>query len=914
MRYIQRHSETQVFLGVFEWVRKGRDFFMKRWLTALFALLIMIVSLPSVMALQGGGQTPHHLDITGVNPNDGRTAFVTVNVTDANGQSVTDMSIDDFALTGSWALGGATITDVQSVTDDNLPLAIVLVLDTSSSMAGTPLDLTKAAARSFIEALSPNDTVALVSFSTRPQILQDYTTDRALLLSRLDNLPFGGQTALYDAGALGVEVAARAPYPRRAVVLLSDGAEYGGASLQSRNAGRDAAALRGVPVYTIGLGYGTDRTYLNELAESSNAVFYESPAPEDLHKIYTDLAHLFRSQYVLTTRFDGALDGRIYPFILSAAAAPKVLDAATFRAPIPVPLVQVSPQLTAPLGGPTTFTIRARSDSAISAVTADFAGQTQTLTAPYRLTLDPFTLTPGDYTLTVTAVDAEGDMGVTALPINISPAQARLSLDIDLAGLGALSTPVTVNLAGETQSPAISAELHLDDATLGTGTGLPAQFVIDPITLEPGIHTVEFVVTEQSGTLTTLAQSVEIAALPPLVSVDGLADADVLDSSRTLTVNLGGQTTEGTVTLSADGAEVDFAAGVSPLTLEVNPLELFSTPGVHTLTLAVVNAYGQPATVEFPVTIPESIFPTSTPTATPTETPDFAATAAVLTQAAQATADQAAALVRATEGAAATTVAQSTLDAQATLDADATAAAQALLDAQSTLDAESTGTAVSAFADIALATAEALATNEMQVTIDAELAQLAAFTATAEANAQATLDADAANGQATADAQATADFLNSATEAAATSMARDAQSTRDAQAAVETQAAETAVLSTRNAVQAAALQSETETANAPTATLTDEPTIPPTATDEPTVTATDEPTVTATDEPTATLTPTLEPTPTPFDPTSTPISLTDVVADAAQAPQFTPALALIIGVGLLVLIVIALIILRRRNE
>ena len=908
---------------------------MNRWLMALLALLIVVVSLPSVMALQETVQAPYRLDITGVNPNDGRSALITVSVTDSSGQSVSGLTAADFALSGSWGGAGAVITDVQSVTDDNLPLALVLVIDTSSSMAGVPLALTKAAARRFIESLSDRDSVALVAFNDDPIVIQDYTTDRALLLSQLDNLPFGGQTSLYDGGAIGVEVAARAPYPRRAVVLLSDGAEYGGASVQARSAAREAAGLSGVPVYAIGLGFGTDRTYLRELAETSNGRFYESPAPEDLSAIYGELAVLFRSQYVLTTTFDGALDGRVYPFILSSVAAPGVLDAATFRAPVPVPLIELTPQLTAPLGGETTFAARVRADSPLSSVTADFAGQTQTLTAPYRLTVDPFTLTPGDYTLTVTATDAEGDIGTTSLPVSISPAQARLAVDVDLAGLGAISEPVTVNLSGETQSPAIGAEFRLDGVSLGAGSGLPAQFVIDPITLTPGAYTAEFVVTEQSGTETILAQSVEIAPLPPLVDIEGLAPNDVLDSPRTLSVIIGGQTSEGTVTVLADGAEVDSVEGASPLTVEIDPLTLFSTPGAHTLTLNITNGFGQPATVDIPVTVSDMLFPTATPTntatptATPTETPDFAATAAILTQAAQATADQAAAFIRATEDGVATAGAQATVDAQSTLDADATLAAQAGLDTQATLDADATlaaqagldtqatldadatlavqagldtqatldvdatGTALAAFADIALATVEAQATNEMQATIDGELAQLAAFTATAGANAQATLDAEALNAQATLDAQSTA------TEA---------------------------VVSTRSAAQAAAFQSRTETASAPTltpepsATLTDEPTMTPTdqptftPTDEPTVTVTDDPSATPTDEPTLTLIPSLEPTLTPFDPTSTPTSLTDVVAQAAQAPQFTPVIALIIGSILLALIVAALIVLRRRRN
>ncbi|NOG48398.1 MAG: VWA domain-containing protein [Chloroflexi bacterium] len=85
-------------------------------------------------------------------------------------------------------------------------------------------------------------------------------------------MQFGGQTALYDAAVDGIELAAQAPFPRRTMILLSDGAEYGGASVNPREAGPDLSPVRGVPVYTIGLGFGTDRSYLEALAESSSAL------------------------------------------------------------------------------------------------------------------------------------------------------------------------------------------------------------------------------------------------------------------------------------------------------------------------------------------------------------------------------------------------------------------------------------------------------------------------------------------------------------------------------------------------------------------------------------------------------------------------------------------------------------------
>lgn len=851
---------------------------MKRWMITLLALVGLGVFIPSALALQTD-RTPQRITITGVNPNDGRTVIVSANVTDATGQTIEGLDVDDFTLSGSWTQAGARIVSVESVTDDNLPLAVVLVIDTSSSMAGSPLAQTQAAARAFIEALAPDDTIAVVAFNDDPVLVQDYTTDRAVLLAALDNLPFGGRTSLYDAGALGVEVADRAPFPRRAVVLLSDGGEFGGASVQGRGAGRDAAALRGVPVYTIGLGFGTDRTYLQELSSASNGQFYESPQPADLAGIYAELAALFRSQYIITVESDAPLDGRLYSFLLGVAPE-GILAASTYRAPIPVPIVEITPSLSAPLSGPTTFTARIRADSALESVTADTGAGPTALEDPYTLTIDPFTLPPGDYTLTVSATDAEGDTGTASLPFEVDAAQARLTLDVDPAALGVITAPTVITVSGETQSPVTEVLLQIDGETLDGSAALPAALTIDPVAFAPGVYTAEFVVTENAGTRSVLPLDIEIGALPPTVTIAGLEAGDTIDSARTLEVTIGGQTDEGTATLIVGGEEVEFVAGASPLTLPLDAPNVFDTPGEQTVTVAVTNAFGQTTEVEIPVVVSEFLFPTATPTNTPTPTPDASATALVLTQAAQATADQAAAFARATE------------------DGFATATAQADLDAQATADAESTSTAQAEFAQIALETAEAAATIEMQSTIDAELAQLAAFTATADA--QATLDA-----QATADVQLTEDGATLALEQTQTAEA----------AALATEAASTRAASTAERQAAIRAQQQTQTAITPseTPTPTEEPTATPT--EEPTATATEEPT--ATDEPTTTPEPTQEPspepTPTTFDPTSTPVELTDIVAEAAQAPEL-PSVALIIGIIALIAIILLLIILRRRRN
>ena len=200
---------------------------------------------------------PAVLEITGVNAASAPDVTLTVNVTDIVGQTVRGLDVEDFQLGGALQ-SVAEIVRVES-TEDNLPFAVVLVIDTSSSMSGMPLQRTQAAAKAFVNALGPDDPIAIVTFSNDATVLREFTTDKADLLAAIDGLVPFGQTALYDGAATGIELAAEAPYPRRAVILLSDGAEYGGASLTGRENAPELSPVRGVPVYTIGLGFGLDQ-------------------------------------------------------------------------------------------------------------------------------------------------------------------------------------------------------------------------------------------------------------------------------------------------------------------------------------------------------------------------------------------------------------------------------------------------------------------------------------------------------------------------------------------------------------------------------------------------------------------------------------------------------------------------------
>jgi VWFA-related protein len=388
---------------------------------SLIALLILLLALP--IAFAAAQPPPLTLEISGINPQAFPTVLVTADVYDRLGQPLRGLDESSFTLTGDLS-ASTRITRVENITDDNLPFGAVLVIDVSSSMAGLPLERAKTAAQAFIDSLRPDDPVALMTFGSDVRLVQDFTTDRTALSASIAALQWGGQTALYQAAFEAINVAANARLPRRAVVLLSDGAEFGDLSQVGRSAALTESTVRGVPLYTIGLGYGIDRSYLIELSEGTNAQFYESPSPDQLVGIYQELAARFRSQYILTLETTVPGDGTTYTLGLTANSAEGSASAeAAFRAPIPVPIVRI---LDAPLGElaePTSLTIEVLADDPLATVAVNDGSSEMILVdfaSPYSISIDPMAYEPGVQTFTVSASDDDGDVGTAQVNVWIA--------------------------------------------------------------------------------------------------------------------------------------------------------------------------------------------------------------------------------------------------------------------------------------------------------------------------------------------------------------------------------------------------------------------------------------------------------------------------------------------------------------
>lgn len=126
----------------------------------------------------------------------------------ANGQEVTDLVVEPLA---------------QSLE----PVGIVLVIDTSGSMEGAPMEAAKTAAINFVNQKRQGDFIALVTFADTVQTVAGFTSDGAALVTRIEALEAAGETAFNDGVIQGINLfeQSQATTLRRNLIVLSDGAD-----------------------------------------------------------------------------------------------------------------------------------------------------------------------------------------------------------------------------------------------------------------------------------------------------------------------------------------------------------------------------------------------------------------------------------------------------------------------------------------------------------------------------------------------------------------------------------------------------------------------------------------------------------------------------------------------------------------
>jgi len=113
-----------------------------------------------------------------------------------------------------------------SLTQTSGSFDVVLAIDTSNSVAGSPLQAAIAAAKGFVEKLPAGIPVGVVTVDSEPTVVQELTTDHAAALTAIQGISgtrYG--THLYDGVALASKMFSGDA--QHNVVMLTDGTDVG---------------------------------------------------------------------------------------------------------------------------------------------------------------------------------------------------------------------------------------------------------------------------------------------------------------------------------------------------------------------------------------------------------------------------------------------------------------------------------------------------------------------------------------------------------------------------------------------------------------------------------------------------------------------------------------------------------------
>lgn len=187
--------------------------------------------------------------------------------------------------------------DITSTSTD-----IVLILDRSRSMAGSPLDNLKNGAKKFIDIIDEatdssqdgqigsGSRIGIVSFADTATQDTQLITSVADLKNAVDALTSDGRTNHEDAFTKALELFDPASTNAKVMVMFTDGVTTAGGD---PNPIATAAKAQGVIIYCIGLSGngGIDEQALRDWASDPDSAYVSiTPDDEELEKIFEDLA------------------------------------------------------------------------------------------------------------------------------------------------------------------------------------------------------------------------------------------------------------------------------------------------------------------------------------------------------------------------------------------------------------------------------------------------------------------------------------------------------------------------------------------------------------------------------------------------------------------------------------------------
>jgi VWFA-related protein len=141
---------------------------------------------------------------------------------DEKGAFFRDVTAQDLVITENNILH-------QPASVRRLPANVLILMDTGGDLRSVKtLDTTRKVARGVIENLRPGDSVAIMTYADKPQIVAEWTSDKAQMVAAIKRTNFGRRSAFTDAIKMATDFMMRSEIDNKHLVLITDGTDSSG--------------------------------------------------------------------------------------------------------------------------------------------------------------------------------------------------------------------------------------------------------------------------------------------------------------------------------------------------------------------------------------------------------------------------------------------------------------------------------------------------------------------------------------------------------------------------------------------------------------------------------------------------------------------------------------------------------------
>jgi len=208
---------------------------------------------------------------------------------------VLGLTVDHFVVSDN-----GVAQKLDSVSLDRVPLSLMMVFDTSASLAGERLTGLIGAGNDLVKALRPEDAAALMTFSEPIRLAVPMAAPRTRLLAQLNALKATGATALNDALFVTLQLRPSDAGASRPVALVfSDGLDT--SSWLTSAQVIEAARRSGFVIHVVELSDTIRGTpFANDLADAGGGRVWSATSGRDLRQLFGKVLEELRARYLLT--------------------------------------------------------------------------------------------------------------------------------------------------------------------------------------------------------------------------------------------------------------------------------------------------------------------------------------------------------------------------------------------------------------------------------------------------------------------------------------------------------------------------------------------------------------------------------------------------------------------------------------